>query len=223
MNTEREIIVYGLASSENGRLRYIGQTVNQLKKRINGHICYANKYGKSAIQKWIVSVLDKGFEIIGWIICPKAIWNITEIETIKQYRELGFDLLNLTDGGEGTLGYHHKGRKRPDLAERNRQNTGIKRGKMSPEENERLQQYRKRAKPYVAERNRNTKPWLGKKHTPEQLEKMRQRNLGKTLTEECKKKIGDANRGRKFTDETRRKMSESQKKRWTRFHEEIHP
>lgn len=183
---ERNIIVYGLASSEDGRLRYIGQTVCGLKKRLYEHRYYAKKHKKFPVQKWICSVIDNGFDIIAWIIAPIAILHETEKETIAYYRDLGFDLLNLTDGGEGTIGFScNKGRKRPDLSERNRQNKGKPGRKLSHEENEKLQVYRKMKKPYLVERNKNNHPWIGKKHKEETKLKMveawRRRNEKKEI------------------------------------------
>lgn len=172
MTEKSNVIVYGLASSEDGRLRYIGQTTKGLKRRLFEHKYYAKKLKRLPVQKWICSVHEKGYEIIGWIISPVAILHETEKEAITYYKSQGFNLLNITEGGEGTIGFHHRGRKRPDLAERNRQNKGKPGRKLSPEENGKLQIYRKKAKPYLVERNKTNHPWIGKKHTEETKLKM---------------------------------------------------
>lgn len=120
----RNVIVYGLSSSRNGEIRYIGQTVQPLKKRLNSHIHVPAKARKRHCFKWIKKEMSLGYIINITVILNGAVWNETEKAVIKEYRESGFNLVNHTDGGEGVLGRKktaeerlkislaHKGRKK---------------------------------------------------------------------------------------------------------------
>jgi len=86
--------------------RYIGITVQSIKRRLQKHVCDSKKYTLH-VSNWIKSLISDGIypktilidEVIGWD-------NACEIEVglIKLYRSKGYILTNLTNGGEGTVG-----------------------------------------------------------------------------------------------------------------------
>lgn len=99
--------VYGLASSADHKIRYIGQTVTSLQSRLNSHISEARKKRKNYRHHWINSVLASGHDVIVVVIKKNATLHVDEISAIRHYRSLGFDLVNLTSGGEGSPGCVH--------------------------------------------------------------------------------------------------------------------
>ena len=199
-------IVYGLYSSRDpGELRYIGQTTQSPDRRYSQHKNYA-KRKKTAVHNWFLREIENGFEIELRVLVEGAVFNVTETEMIARYRNAGARLLNLTDGGEGTVGWHgNAGKKRPDLAARNMANKGKPGRPLSPENKGKLiAACKTRDTTYLVVRNKTNHPWIGKKHTPEWFEKMR----GRKVTPETRAKMSAALKGRIFSDEHRKKISE---------------
>lgn len=164
---DRAVIVYGL-SADDGELRYIGQSIQAPRMRHRQHMHYARRGKNTPVYKWMLSKMKLGEVITITVLVENAVWHETEKETIAHYRSLGARLLNITDGGEGTLGYRHSGRKRPDLAARNKSNTGKPGRPRMPGETEKLMTYIRGSKrPWVSERNRSMKGKPGHKHTDE--------------------------------------------------------
>lgn len=98
--------IYTLSVNDN--VRYVGKTVQKLEQRLKEHIRVA-KSGKVKNHRtnWINSILKSGLiPIIKEI--DRCTWNkSSELEQyyIKHYKDLGYDLVNETFGGEGNLGY----------------------------------------------------------------------------------------------------------------------
>lgn len=97
------VTVYGLSSSEDGELRYIGQTIMSLAKRLSCHIADARKRSNHR-HHWINSVIAAGHQILISPLMKNAVLHEAEIETIAKYKALGYRLVNQTAGGEGTMG-----------------------------------------------------------------------------------------------------------------------
>lgn len=181
----RNVKVYGLCSSADGEIRYVGQTVRDVRRRKYEHVWEAkNRRNKQRIGMWIRSVLRKGEKVVLFVIEENCIFNQTEKRWIAFYKRNFANLVNCTEGGEGTLGWcGNKGNKRPDLSERNRANAG-KQGRPMTEEN--------RLKLSMANKGKK-KPWLSERN------KLRKGMKGKPHTEEAKLKISNALKGRVIT------------------------
>jgi hypothetical protein len=174
INAMNSITVYGLMASDEHFIRYIGQTVSCPKQRLAGHLSWARRKTTTPVSKWIRVVLDRGETIRMVVLQEDAILHESEKLIIAFHRELGGKLLNVTDGGEGTLGYRHSGRKRPDLAERNRDNKGRPGRPRMEGETEKLMLYVRGSKrPWVSERNRQGKGKPGHKHNEKHIAMMR--------------------------------------------------
>ena len=97
--------IYSL-SDENNNIRYIGKS-NNPKNRLYSHL----KEDKSNPHKynWLKSIIKRGFYPILTIIEEVQFedWQIREKYWISHFRLNGFDLLNITDGGDGGNGYKH--------------------------------------------------------------------------------------------------------------------
>ena len=101
--------VYYLYSTEIGsdlvHMRYIGQTKQTLKTRLQKHIAVSLRSNTNIhVQNWIKSTYLRGFEVKIGLLVDNAIKNIDEIVQIAKYKELGCFLTNKTKGGEGGSG-----------------------------------------------------------------------------------------------------------------------
>lgn len=103
---ENKTVIYGLYSTENNIIRYIGKA-NCPYSRFYSHLAEA-KYTEIKTHKadWIRSVLKKGYELKYKIldICDLENWQIVEKEYIKNNKDI-LKLTNYSDGGEGTSIY----------------------------------------------------------------------------------------------------------------------
>lgn len=225
------VTVYGLASSEDGKLRYIGQTTGALNKRLIHHHYDAKKLSTIHKSNWIRSVIARGHKIVIFPIEENAPWGSAEIRWIKHYRELGCDLVNTTDGGEGVVGYIRTPEQRAAHADRMRGRTSPRKGvkasdetkarissaqkgkKISPETREKISaalKGRKKSAEHVAkvvEALRKPKPPLTDEEVAarkaEKFANLSARSKGKKLDSEHKAKISDG-LARAYADGTRR-------------------
>lgn len=92
--------VYALFGSDDGHIRYIGQTKRNLKVRLGAHLSVA-KRGRTRRDAWIRSVLNRGAQVLIVELRREAVWCATEVALILEYTKLGADLVNGTSGGDG--------------------------------------------------------------------------------------------------------------------------
>lgn len=106
--------VYGLSSSGDGRIRYIGQTKKTLEIRRIAHVKEAiyTKNNLTHKHKWIRKVISEGHQIQIIVIKLNAVRDIDEKLLIKAYKALGFDLVNSTDGGDNSFDMSPESRKK---------------------------------------------------------------------------------------------------------------
>lgn len=85
---------------------YIGQTIQTIQKRLSQHRFNA-KNNKTTKEKWINK--NGRFNLKYSILYEGDDLDFNEIKFIKYYKEKGFKLYNITDGGsgEGARGYKH--------------------------------------------------------------------------------------------------------------------
>ena len=226
MKTISRFIIYALVSPESpSDYRYIGKSTSGLDrprehfkrsvidKGINPHKCH-----------WIASI-QKKLGVDPSIVILEELdgdFNINERETanILKYKILGYNLLNATEGGEGSRGDYsppeelrkllsdmNKGKKQtPEIIARKKAAWKAKKDSMSPEE-------------WDAEMARQGKLRSGWNHTEETRSHLSRIKTGTKMpegymTEEHRNRIGNLNRGKKFSEEHKQKMSESNKKSW---------
>lgn len=104
--------IYGLKSSTNSDIRYVGKTID-MQLRLKNHIRDAKikKYPNSKCHNWIRKVImDGGYiEIVHiYTVSPHEKWQDLEKKYISEYRKL-YDLTNTADGGEGGYLYKNTG------------------------------------------------------------------------------------------------------------------
>lgn len=112
-----EVKIYSLSSTRNlNDIRYVGKTKQTLKKRLQGHLCdakKAKKQGNCNIRNynWINQEIEDGFSIVimeldSGIFDENEDWKWLEQYWISQIKSWGFNLNNLTDGGDGNQNQH---------------------------------------------------------------------------------------------------------------------
>lgn len=104
----KNIKIYGLVDPQTKEVRYIGKTIQTLNRRLYKHI-YDSKYlieSKTHKNNWIRKLTSLGLkpEIILLEENINSDWSKIEIDYIKKYKELGCNLTNSTEGGEGQHG-----------------------------------------------------------------------------------------------------------------------
>jgi hypothetical protein len=140
------VIVYGLASSKDSVIRYVGQTSRDLKTRLQWHMTWTLKErDKSRRTAWIKSVLKSGHELLITPLQEGAERHVDEMKWIRRLKDEGIELVNGTLGGDSCIGVPkteaHKakikaaltGMRRPWTAERNRQRRGLPGHAITPE------------------------------------------------------------------------------------------
>lgn len=109
-NPQRSWVVYTLHDPRNPEeIRYVGKThQNPPRLRLKHHLGDARgTVCQTHCIRWVRQVLKDGVRPVMTIIengVGKG-WVEAEIKWIKFYRDQGMPLTNLTDGGDGTLGY----------------------------------------------------------------------------------------------------------------------
>lgn len=114
----RTAFIYGLRCPLTGLIRYIGKC-DDPKTRLPGHLSDSEKNHRT---NWIASLkarkLKPTLEVIAEVASDT--WEFWERSYIRAYRQLGFDLVNSTDGGDGVtmtpeirakIGVANKGKK----------------------------------------------------------------------------------------------------------------
>ena len=112
--------IYSLSDPITNEVRYIGKT-NNPKNRYKRHLqkCYLEKYDKNTHKSnWIKSLLKVGGKPIMNIIqeCDSSNVNELEIYWVRKFKDDGFRLTNLSEGGE--FGVDWNGRKHKDSSKK---------------------------------------------------------------------------------------------------------
>jgi hypothetical protein len=105
VENNRKTLIYTLSDPLTNEIRYVGKTVKSLKERLTGHLYLRGKENNYRTN-WIKSIVKSGnIPIINQI--DETTWDKSqELEKywIKKFKNEGYRLVNLTDGGEGALG-----------------------------------------------------------------------------------------------------------------------
>ncbi len=99
-------------------IRYIGKTIMKINLRLNSHVRDSKLSINRYCINWMKKVLREGrkpvIELID--VVETSNWKFWEIYWIAQFKAWGFELTNLTEGGDGTLGYRHTDKFKNDLS-----------------------------------------------------------------------------------------------------------
>lgn len=169
-----------------GKPFYCGKTTRGLGVRLGGHYSDARRRHTRPVSS---AVLACGkfirVDLMEHVI-SEGPWEECEQDWIATLRWLNPDCVNVSDGGQGMLGYIAS---QETLLRRSKSLTGKKR---SPEAIERMRIAR-----------------TGKTHGPDARRKLSEFNKGKIVSEETRQKMRENAKGRKHTPEARAKMSAS--------------
>lgn len=225
----KKCIVYGLYSDKEPKhIRYIGQTTRSLNERLDNHIKAARKKQNTKFYKWLNSKLVKNIKVCAKIIVHDAIWNKSEIEMIKKYRDDNHRLMNGTNGGTGGKTWDRDsnpeaarkvskaslGRTHTVTDEQKRHlskiNTGKKQSIETIEKRFKSRagyRHSEKTKKKISEGNIGKRKNIGRIASEETRRKISESNTGKILSEETRRKIRNTLKGYKHTEESKRKMS----------------
>lgn len=187
---EGGILIYGLTDPETGDIRYVGKTKHS-RRRMYSHR-WDGRNQRTHKSYWLRSLFRRGLEP-GIVILEEVTedkWQEAEMRWIAHYRELGVDLTNSTQGGEGVTN--------PTQAVRDKIGNA-KRGQRHSEETKRR----------ISEAKKGNPGSKGYRHTEEAKRKMALAKIG------TKHHFGF-----KATPESRERMSAAQRRRFKREREE---
>ena len=205
------IIVYGLSSSEDGTIRYIGQTKMPPHVRLKSHVGEA--FGKKPVQThkghWIRSVVENGHQVQIIVLKTNAVYNEDEKLFIKFYKEQGFSLVNATDGGDHAFELSSEARKKMSMRRKGK--------KLSQETCDKLSQVRKGRKISEATKQKIAASLRGRKRPLEVCEKISKTLHGRKTSDlhRINTSKGLLGKTRKpFTEEHKKNLSQSHRQRW---------
>lgn len=114
--TSRSKIIYGLYDPRDGRLRYVGKTRRGIKRAWEPHSAHCDS--------WLKGLQAEGLERVVMILerlsddSTELELNEAERRVIAEAREMGADLTNLTEGGDGLPeGYRFSAETRKRMSE----------------------------------------------------------------------------------------------------------
>lgn len=168
------IKIYALINPKTGEVRYIGKTIQTLERRLTNHISDGRKKRyKNYTVNWINSLINQN--LLPEIILIDEInfeenWEWLEQYWISQFKTWGFNLTNLTEGGDGNK--NQKFSKESQIKKANTIKEGILSGRIS---------YKERG-------IKISKKLTGIKRTDLTKDKIRFANLGKKASLESKLK-----------------------------------
>lgn len=150
--------IYFLSSSEKPNVpRYVGETSHPINRRLSDHKV-KSRTRNAKHHQWIRSVIESGHEVLITALIEglpsREESRKKEARIVKEFREVGFDLLNETDGGTG----------------------GVKGKKPSEETRKKWSISRIGNKNAVGNKN-----WLGKKHSEESKKKMSEKKKARKI------------------------------------------
>ena len=188
----RRVKIYVLKHPDTLEIRYVGKTVRSLNRRLGNHIANAkgNKHNKH-LSNWIMSILKEGKRPIIELIeeCDNSVWEEREKYWISQYN----NLINLTEGGDGCIGFIHNSETINKLRL-------INLGRKHTEEFKKAM----------------SKRLKGISHSKEHSAKIAKANTGKKASEETKKRLSESHKGIVQSEESKRKRSETIKAWWAK-------
>jgi group I intron endonuclease len=196
------MLVYLITNKINGR-QYVGQTSKTLESRWYDHINVRNRPSCSYLHNAILKHTPEQFNIETLVIVEtKEQMDLYEKVFIKALNTKVPNGYNLTDGGDGVLGYVFTEEQRRKVSE------GQRGRKMSA-----------KAKQKLLERNKGNKFSQGVKMPEEHRLRLIAINKGSKRSPEILEKMSKAHKGLKHTEETKIKMSLAAKNRYAKLKE----
>jgi len=218
----RPWVIYVLVDPRNGKIRYVGKTVEP-QKRVRWHMNEAaNSRDNSYRLNWLRSLAAANLKPTMTIVeTGIGDWERAERQWIKKYQVEGAELVNGTPGGEGwTAGMRRSEENRAKVS-------ASKRGKKRPPFSEEWKA-NMRAAQLGKKKTEETKAkiaaaHMGMRYSAETKEKIAVANRGKNLSPAHRAKISDALRGRPKSPERRAQMLAASRAYWAKKTEQVLP
>jgi hypothetical protein len=183
--TDQPTTIYTLSCPITGSVKYIGKTIKPLISRLSEHIYDSNRH-RNKRSNWIKSLTNNNLlPVIEPLETVYNNWAEAEMYWIAQFKAWGFDLKNMTAGGEGTLGRKLSADAIRKMSEKNK-------GRIVTKETiEKAKATRFKNNSYIS--------------TPQCRQKQSVALRGKPKSKEHNLKVSLANKGRKCSDEFKNK------------------
>ena len=187
--------VYALVSSgAPDVIRYVGRTKYDMpEKRLASHRGHMDGGLKTHVYNWMRSVYNSGEDVVAFVLESGLSWEESgerERHYIKSYKDQGYDLTNISLGGDGAVAVSQETR---DLMSRNRKGKSP-----SPQA-------------HAAAKRAN----LGRVKTKEERAKISAANTGKVRTPEMRQVLSEKAKARPRkpqTQETKDKISATKRR-----------
>ena len=115
-------LIYGLVDPRNGMLRYVGWSSNGMGRPIARHAAKCRNWEKSLKNAGVKKQVVIFQEFPELAACSKdevnAALKMIEPGWIAHFKKMGFDLTNMTDGGEGAVGRVKSEQERRKISQR---------------------------------------------------------------------------------------------------------
>lgn len=92
----QSVTVYGMFSSRNGEIRYIGQTNGRIAVRLGQHLMMSRDRPDSPLFDWMNAEIEAGYSLGMTKLIEGAQWHVDERLTIERYVASGANLLNFS-------------------------------------------------------------------------------------------------------------------------------
>jgi group I intron endonuclease len=204
------VLVYLVVNQINGKC-YIGKTVTPLSRRWCRHCSIASHGSRLPFHRAIRKYGAGTFNISVLCYAPADRLGVIEQAAIAAFRAAHIPLYNVTEGGEGMVGYKHSDSARAKIGAGNR-------GKPHGTSDHALFRGHKHS---AESRIKMSKTRKGRKHSTETKARISTAHLGKSrapFSAETLAKMSAAQLGRHHTAATRAKMAESGRKLWVQRH-----
>jgi len=192
-------LIYALYRDDSDKL-YVGKSTSGLRRPLSHgtpSVLRANSH--LPLARWIKK--HGSYSIALLEACDRSMLNEAECFYIAYFRSLGIPLLNLTDGGEGTLGHHHSEeyKARSSAVRRGRHASPETRAKMSASHRGKTNSDQSRQKISEAKR--------GKKWNTERRMKFSAARKGCKISRSAIAATAEWNRGKQHSPEWRARIS----------------
>lgn len=207
----RTWFIYVLRDPRTNDIRYVGRTVDP-KRRLYMHIWHSRPSGRKPTYKsqWIDGLASEGLEPILDVVeqCSGAESGQSEIAWIANLRAAGARLTNLTEGGDGSLGYVASAEARRKIGECSRATGRWKNWHAASV-------VANTGRPISAERRANLiAAHVGAKRSESTRQKISARAKGRIPSAEARAKMSLARAGKKQRPEVVAKRAAGLKKAW---------
>lgn len=188
--------IYGLCDPRTARIRYVGVTIHP-DQRLREHLSKWSLKKRSRKNGWLKSLLKLDLRpTMPWLEIADHWDEACEIEQfwIEKLLNQGFDLTNLTKGGDGIYGYQHSEETKKKIGAANK---GLPRSQEL--------------------RDRISRTKMGRKMPPRRADwgaNLSEALKGHRMPDSVRQKLLLANTGRKQSDATKEKRRLTWQKKW---------